>query len=251
MNDVCNEFWDSVGCDFVVNVEKWYIQTSILLFNDMVRWIFCYKIFFKKVFSFLWWQLRNFMFPHYYHIRENQTWKQNLFVRFFCLGFFVWIHMYHQLLIFLSHFVSFGCYFRLRNPLIGILSFVFLLLYLRYSSCVTLMYHRRNLLQNVFLQKKFWSFTSTSFCLFINWIFTITCSFLVSFFYFLRFFNSTKIANTFCQFYILYPILLKYIFLWLIFPTLGEWPPRRRKRRSLLWELFLSLVSLYHWKKKS
>ena len=128
MNDVCYEFWDSVGCDFVVNVEKWYIQTSILLFNDMVRWIFCYKIFFKKVFSFLWRQLRNFMFPHYYHIREIQTWKQNLFVRFFCLGFFVWIHMYHQLLIFLSHFVTIGFYFRLRNPLIGNLSIVFLLL---------------------------------------------------------------------------------------------------------------------------
>ena len=155
MNDVCYEFWDSVGCDFVVNVEKWYIQTSILLFNDMVRWIFCYKIFFKKVFSFLWRQLRNFMFPHYYHIREIQTWKQNLFVRFFCLGFFVWIHMYHQLLIFLSHFVTIGFYFRLRNPLIGILSIVFLLLYLRNSSCLTIMYHRRNLLQNVFCKRNF------------------------------------------------------------------------------------------------
>ena len=83
-----------------------------------------------------------------------QTWKQNLFVRFFCLGFFVWIHMYHQLLIFLSHFVTNGFYFRLRNPLIGILSIVFLLLYLRNSSCVTIMYHRRNLLQNVFFVKE-------------------------------------------------------------------------------------------------
>ena len=48
MNDVCYEFWDSVGCDFVVNVEKWYIQTSILLFNDMVRCIFVTKSFSKR-----------------------------------------------------------------------------------------------------------------------------------------------------------------------------------------------------------
>ena len=79
---------------------------------------------------------KNFMFPHYYHIREIQTWKQTLFVRFFCLGFFFWIHMYHQLLIFVSHFVTFGFHFRLRNPLIGILNIVFLLLYLRNSSWI-------------------------------------------------------------------------------------------------------------------
>ena len=50
MNDVCYEFWDSVGCDFVVNVEKWYIQTSIILFYDMVRWIFLLQNLFQKGF---------------------------------------------------------------------------------------------------------------------------------------------------------------------------------------------------------
>ena len=128
MNDVCYEFWDSVGCDFVVNVEKWYIQTSILLFNDMVRWIFLLQNLFQKGFYLLMTTAKKFYVSSLLSHPRIQTWKQNLFVRFFCLGFFVWIHMYHQLLIFLSHFVTNGFYFRLRNPLIGILSIVFLLL---------------------------------------------------------------------------------------------------------------------------
>ena len=105
--------------------------------------------------------------------------------------------MYHQLLIFLSHFVTFRFYFRLHNPLIGILSFVFLLLLFTIFFLCNFYVPSKKSASKRFLQKKFWSFTSTSFCLFINWIFTITCSLLVTFFYFLQHFWFYKTCKYF------------------------------------------------------
>ena len=123
--------------------KKWYIQTSVLLFYDMVRWIFCLKFFFEKGFQLLMMIAKKFYVSSLFsHPTDIDVKIKPFLYLFFCFGsFFMDTHV-SPVIDILNFFVTLGFYFGLHNSVIGILehfssNFYFADFLLPHCSCIT------------------------------------------------------------------------------------------------------------------